>query len=130
MLAATPALVGGRGSNRSLIPFADYATQGLRGQQYATDQQAILNAQGGNGDYYIVGTSFWSLTDNSSEDTNWGLISYSDNAYDGKCAVIAPGTDQYGYPCGGEVANYGDFLDSVTQSNADIVQQIIQQIAP
>ncbi len=111
-------------------PFADYATQELRGQQYATDQQAILNAQGSNGDHYIVGTSFWSLTDNSSEDTNWGLISYSDNAYDGKCAVIAPGTDQYGYPCGGEQGNYGNFLDSVTQSNADIVQQIIQQIAP
>ena len=105
--------------------FADYPTQVLRGQHYATDQQSIFNLQGSDGDYYIVGTSFWSLTDNGSEGTNWGLISFSDNAYDGKCAVINQSIDQYGIACGGELSNYGDFLDSVTQTNANILQQVI-----
>jgi hypothetical protein len=110
-------------------PYGDYQTQLLRGQQYAVDQQTIFSAQGGNGDYYILGTSFWSLTDNSSEGTNWGLITFTDNAYDGKCAVIGQSTDRYGYPCGGEVGNYGDFLDSVTQSHLTILQQLIQQLS-
>lgn len=108
--------------------FANYATQGLRGQQYATDQQTIFGATGSNGDYYILGTSFWSLTDNTSEGTNWGLISFSDNAYDGRCAVIQQSKDQYGFPCGGELANYGDFLDSVTQIHSSITMQLFQAI--
>jgi len=106
--------------------FADYPSQFARGQQYSNDQQTIFSAQGTNGDYYIMGTAFWGLTDNSSEGTNWGLITLMDNAYDGKCAVIGQGTDQYGIACGGEAANYGDFTDSVTQSNSSIQQRLIQ----
>jgi hypothetical protein len=108
--------------------FADYPSQFARGQQYANDQQTIFSAQGSNGDYYIMGIAFWGLTDNSSEGTNWGFISLMDNAYDGRCAVVAQGTDQYGYPCGGEATNYGDFLDTVTQSNSSILQQFIQSL--
>jgi Putative Ig domain len=108
------------------VAFADYPSQPRRAQQYAKDQQAIFAAQGSNGDYYLLGTSFWSLTDNSSEKTNFGLLSYSDNAYDGRCAVIAQSTDPYGYPCGGETANYGDFLDSVTQTHSTILQKFIK----
>ena len=108
------------------VAFADYPNQLTRGQQYATDQQAILSAQGTNSDYYVLGTGFWSLTDNNSEKTNFGLITFMDNAYDGQCAVISAGNDQYGYPCGGEATNYGDFLDNVTQTNSIILQQLLQ----
>ena len=110
------------------VAFADYPNQLTRGEQYAGDQQAIFSAQGSNGDYYVLGTGFWSLTDNNSEKTNFGLISFMDNAYDGQCAVIAAGNNQYGYPCGGETANYGDFLDSVTQTNSSILQQLLQTL--
>jgi uncharacterized membrane protein len=106
--------------------FADYPGQFARGQQYANDQQTIFNAQGSNGDYYVMGIAFWGLTDNSSEETNWGFITFMDNAYDGRCAVAASGTDQYGYACGGEATNYGDFLDGVTQTNSTILQQLIR----
>ena len=106
--------------------FADYPSQFARGQQYSNDQQTIFAAQASNGDYYIMGTAFWSLTDNSSEGTNWGMITLMDNAYDGRCAVVAQGSDQYGYPCGGEAVNYGDFLDTVTQSNSSTAQQLIE----
>ena len=109
-------------------PDADYSTQAQRGQQYATDQPALFTAQGTNGDYFVVGTSFWSLTDNGSEKSNWGLLSLNDNAYDGLCAVMNPSTDPWGIACGGEAANYGDFLDAVTQTNAGIVQQLLQQL--
>jgi len=109
-------------------PFADYPTQALRGQTYATDQQTIFGVTGTNGDSFILGTAFWSLTDNTSEGTNWGLISFSDNAYDGRCAVIEQGMDKYGYPCGGELANYGDFLDSVTQIHSSINFQLFQAL--
>ena len=67
------------------------------------------------------------MTDNTSNETNWGLFSLNDNAYDGRCAVIAKSVDQWGYACGGESANYGDFLDSVTQTNSTVYQQLILQ---
>ena len=41
---------------------------------------------------------------------NWGLTSDRDNAYDGKQAVSAPGTDRWGFPTGGEDRNYGNPL--------------------
>ena len=107
-------------------PFGDFPNQLSRGQQYATDMQSIYTSQGTNGDYYVVGTAFWGLTDNTSEKTNWGLFSLMDNAYDGQCAVISQGTDQWGVACGGESANYGDLLDAGTQGNSSVVQQLIQ----
>jgi len=108
--------------------FADYPSQYARNQQYNNDQQTIFNAQGSNGDYYIMGIAFWGLTDNSSEGTNWGFITFMDNGYDGRCAVAAQGSDQYGYPCGGEATNYGDFLDGVTQTNTTVLQQLIKSL--
>jgi hypothetical protein len=107
---------------------ADYPTQVKRGQVYAADQQNIFSAQASDSSFPIVGVDFWGLTDDTPEEhTNWGLISNKDNAYDGKCAVIAQSVDQWGFPCGGEKANYGDFLDAVTQSNSNIFQQFILQ---
>jgi len=104
---------------------ADYRTQEKRGQVYADDQQNIFNAQATDGSFPIMGVDFWGLTDdNAGEHTNWGLISNRDNAYDGKCAVRAPSKDQWGAPCGGETADYGDFLSAVTAANAAIVQQM------
>ena len=106
---------------------ADYPTQLIRGQQYALDLPTILNAQASDGTYYGLGISDWGMTDNTSNETNWGLFSLNDNAYDGRCAVIANSVDQWGYACGGETANYGDFLDSVTQTNSTVYQQVILQ---
>ena len=60
-----------------------------------------------------------------SQKTNWGLLTPNDNAYDGREAIIATGTDQWGYPTGGETANYGDFVDSVQSANYGIYAQLI-----
>ncbi len=105
---------------------ADYPTQQSRGQHYNSDNLAIYGAQGSNGDYYVMGINFWGLTDDTG--INWGFITRSDNVYDGICAVQAYSMDPYGYPCGGETANYGDFTDEVTQTNSAIQQQLIRDV--
>jgi hypothetical protein len=105
---------------------SDYPTQETRGLHYNSDLSVLYNAKATNGDHPILGIDFWSLTDSSkAEATNWGLISDRDNAYDGKAAVVAPGTDQWGFPTGGEDRNYGNFLDEVTQTNLNTVKQFI-----
>src|SRR4030095_2115732 len=68
----------------------------------------------------FVGLQWWQYTDNWAEKSNWGLVTLSDNAYDGKEAMIAGGTDQWGYRTGGEERNYGSFLSSVSAANAGI----------
>ena len=78
----------------------------------------------------IWASLIWSLTDNSSENRNWGFISLSDNVYDGVCATTAPSIDPWGYACGGEAADYGDFTDGVTQANTALYQQLIQELKP
>jgi hypothetical protein len=104
----------------------DYPTQEVRGLHYNSDLSVLYNAKATNGDYPILGIDFWSLTDSSkAEATNWGLMSNRDNSYDGKAAVVAPGTDQWGFPTGGEDLNYGDFLDEVTETNLNTVKQFI-----
>ncbi len=108
----------------------DSPTQLQRGQHYDSDQQVFYNAAGSSGENFILGVEWWSLTDSGpAENSNFGLTSDKDNAYDGQCAVIAPSTDQFGFPCGGETANYGDFIDTVTQTNSTIVQQLIEQVS-
>jgi hypothetical protein len=109
-------------------PGADYPTQVIRGQHYSSDAQSIYGGQGSNTDYYNLGIVVWSLTDNSDENRNWGFISLSDNVYDGVCATRAASIDQWGYPCGGEAADYGDFTDGLSQANSALLQQLIQQL--
>jgi hypothetical protein len=109
-------------------PGADYPTQEVRGQHYSSDSQGMYGGQGSNTDYYNLGIVIWSLTDNSNENRNWGFISLSDNVYDGVCATRAATIDKWGYPCGGEAADYGDVTDGLTQANSALLQQLIQQL--
>ena len=105
---------------------ADYPTQQTRGLHYNSDLSVLYNAKATNGDHPILGLDFWSLTDSGSgEHTNFGLMSNRDNSYDGKAAIVAPGTDKWGFATGGEDLNYGDFLDEVTQTNLNTVKQFI-----
>ena len=108
--------------------WADYQTQQIRGQHFGIDTQAIYGSQGGNKDYYNLGIDLWGLTDSSREDRNWGLFSLSDNAYDSVCATRAVSLDQWGYPCGAETADYGDFTDGVTQANLALLRQLINDL--
>jgi hypothetical protein len=98
-------------------------TQVARGQEYTQMMNFFVSAtvsatvSGAAGSQPFVGLRWWAHTDSSAEKTNWGLVSLKDNAYNGVEAVIAPGVDPWGYPTGGEVGNYGDFLTSVISAN-------------
>ncbi len=104
---------------------AAFTTQPERGAGYQTMVSTFLNAADANGTYHIVGIEWWGMYDMISQQTNWGLLTPNDNAYDGREAIIATGTDQWGYPTGGEAANYGDFVDSVQSANSSIYSSLI-----
>ncbi len=107
----------------------NFSTQASRANHYATvDIPNFLNAQGANGDYYILGFDWWTLIDMPNEQANLGLITPKDNAYDGKEAVSARGKDRFGYPTGGEARNYGDFISAVRQANLDVLKRLREEI--
>jgi agarase len=108
----------------------DNPTQDARGQKYSTYLNALFNLQAGDGSYPVVGIDWWEWTDKTvgGEHTNFGLVTNKDNPYDGVADQIKTGVDAWGYPTGGEAANYGNFLGPVTTTNQGIVQGIVKQV--
>jgi hypothetical protein len=102
------------------------ATQQLRGQLFQTMVNGTVDAKDSStGTYHFVGYKWWEYYDNRGEKANWGLATRRDNPYDGVSAVMAAGKDAFGYPTGGERANYGDFLSLVTNSNTTVYKRIL-----
>ncbi len=100
-----------------------YTTQAQRGAGYQTMVDTLLNStkDSTNGVYHVVGFYWWGAYDMDGEKLNWGVITPRDNPYDGKSATVTGnGNDQWGYPTGGEAANYGDFVDDVTTANQGV----------
>jgi hypothetical protein len=91
-----------------------------RGQLYADKVDFLFNAATSAGVHLVAGIKLWSWTDHWWEKANFGLVSLSDNAYDGREAVAAPGTDPNGWRTGGEEGNYRDFLTPVTTVHATV----------
>jgi hypothetical protein len=108
----------------------NFPTQAGRGDHYANvDVPNFFKARGANGDHYVTGFDWWELVDNPGEGINWGLITLRDNAYDGKEAVIAPGTDPEGFSVGGENANYGDFISFVRTANFGVDETLSRELS-
>jgi hypothetical protein len=110
--------------------FLATTTQALRGQEYAHMISFFFNARAsssvpGVADVHpYVGVRWWAYADSVGEHTNWGLVSPSDNAYDGKEAVVAEGKDRWGYKIGGEAENYGDFLSAVKSAHRELLNSL------
>ncbi len=104
-------------------------SQEERGRIYREKAAFLFNAATPTGVKAVVGLKFWAWCDSWGEKTNWGLVSFSDNAYDGKEATVAGGTDRWGYRTGGEERSYGDFLSAVAQANETIQRQLAEQMA-
>jgi len=97
-----------------------YATQTLRGAGYISVVQAMLSSMSSSGVNPYVGFSWWQYGDNSGEQTNWGLVTVRDNAYDGHESVMGSVTcspPMNAYTCGGEPGNYGNLISSVITAN-------------
>jgi hypothetical protein len=115
----------------------DFPTQPDRGNDYLSVAGAFpTGAYSANGSRPYVGVVWWQYLDNWGEKSDWGLVSLSDNAYDGHEAVkgsggvghrtvpCSPPLEQY--RCGGEERNYGDVITSVEQAHHQIVQGVQQ----
>lgn len=104
---------------------ANLSTQVQRGALYANTVTTFLSVTASDGSHPVIGLAWWDWLDSAPEQANWGLVTFKDNAYDGREAIIATGTDPWGYPTGGEAANYGDFLDAVRTANLGILNFIL-----
>jgi hypothetical protein len=105
-------------------------TQSERGGLYADKVDYLFHATTAEGIHPVAGITLWSWTDHWGEKSNFGLVSLSDNAYDGRQAVVNPGTGPGGWPMGGEENNYGDFLSPVAGANASIAQSLAASFGP
>jgi hypothetical protein len=104
----------------------DYTTQDLRGQCYQQLVDAYWSAQGADGSNPVVGLDWWEFVDKvvGGENTNFGLVDVYDNAYDGVEDQIARSADPWGYPVGGQTANYGNFIGYVQREDASIIERL------
>lgn len=114
-------------SYMSVYPKSSQAqTQAQRGQQFQAMLTQLLNSMDtATSTYHVIGYKWWQLYDDRGEQANWGLLTRRDNAYDGQQAVMAPGTDAWGYATGGELANYGNFVGPVTTANQSIYVNLL-----
>ncbi|MGC1782967.1 MAG: hypothetical protein WA708_10650 [Acidobacteriaceae bacterium] len=109
-----------------------YTTQAARGNGYQEMINAFVNAKdSATGSFHIVGFDWWGMYDLDSQKSNWGLLTPHDNPYDGKSATIkGAGPDQWGYPTGGERADYGDFLSAVSAANHTVESKLAGTSGP
>ena len=105
-------------------------TQQARSGLYAGKVDFLFNAKTTTGVHPVAGIKFWSWTDHWWEKANFGLVTLSDNAYDGQEAVAGPGTDEWGWPTGAEEQNYGDFVSGVKAANSRISQALPGALTP
>lgn len=107
-----------------------YATQAQRGTAYAAAIQSDFAWTGsaaagsGAGSQNMVGSKFWAWMDSAGEETNWGLVTFMDNPYDGVADASASGVDAWGFRTGGEAASWGDFLGPATQANSSVLRAL------
>jgi hypothetical protein len=93
-------------------------TQEGRGRWYNEQiVQWLNNYRGSDGYGFVVGISWWQLTDNPGEQTNFGIISLKDNLYDGVQSRAESSVDEFGIARGGERRSYGAFTPWVQHAN-------------
>lgn len=84
-----------------------------------------------------IGILWWKYIDTPGEHSNWGLVTPSDNAYDGHEAVytnsnytrtVACSPPLSSYKCGGEEHTYGNFNGRVGYANQTAEQSFCQSL--
>jgi hypothetical protein len=113
--------------------FLTASTQAERAQIYDRMLNWYLNATvsptvpGVGGVKPYIGVRWWGYLDNPGETANWGLVTPSDNAYDGIEAVtplVSCSPPLNTYVCGGEARNFGNFLSGVKATNQAILNAL------
>lgn len=106
-----------------------YTTQAARGAAYLHSLRRASALTSASGLRPIAGTKFWALVDSWPEKTNWGLVTFLDNAYDGREAVRPAGRDSWGYPTGGEARDYGNSLSAIQRANRDLASRLQAELS-
>jgi hypothetical protein len=112
-----------------------YSTQPARGAGYWNTLLATTDPPGLVAAAYTatrtnpyIGTLWWKYLDTPGEHDNWGIVTLSDNAYDGHEAVytnssysrtIACSAPLSTYRCGGEERSYGNFIGRAASANSN-----------
>jgi hypothetical protein len=109
---------------------SNVATQALRATQYNTDIQNLWNhCNSTTGNCQWVGENWWAFLSFGFYDyTNYGLVSWRDNAYDGQEDVagsVSCSAPISSLTCGGEENNYGNFLGPATTTNNWVDTQLL-----
>ncbi len=110
--------------------YLDYPTQGARGSAYSDEMSSKFSLQAYDGSFPYIGENYWNWSEKMVDRTNFALVSFKDNAYDGKEAIIAPGKDPWGYFTGGEKKNYGDFVTAVKTAHLAVYGELLKGSAP
>jgi hypothetical protein len=76
----------------------------------------------------VAGIKWWEWHDSWSEKKNFGLVSLSDNAYDGREARVATSADPWGYSVGGEARDYSDFISSVRAAHRTLIESLVSEL--
>lgn len=106
-----------------------FSTQADRGRYYEKAVSDLRDAKAtATGAHPFVGLQWWEFADNWREKANWGLVTLSDNAYDGKEASTKPRKDPWGFSTAGEERDYGDFLSHVRRANASVLQALLSEL--
>jgi hypothetical protein len=95
--------------------------QAQRGAKYVTVANTMIPREGVvNGDQYFIGYDWWEALPHltNGEFHLFGFFTKKWNAYDGVEAIIASGTDLWGYTTGGESEDFGDGVTKVREGNA------------
>jgi hypothetical protein len=115
-------------SSRPRQTVFDFPTQENRAEAYRKGLDFLYALQASDGMHPVVGIELWDYIDKWADQTNSGLVSARDNAYDGKEAVVAAGTDPWGYTTGGEERDYGDFITGVREANFAVLDRLRQDL--
>jgi hypothetical protein len=111
--------------HKASISQSDYSTQAARGKDYyrrVTTYPSLTYSANGSQPY--VGVLWWQYLDNWGEKNDWGLVSLSDNAYDGHESVtgsVPCSAPLSNYTCGHEARNYGDVITPVRRANQQVL---------
>ena len=106
-----------------------FLSQADRGAYYQRSLTAQLNATAGpTGAQPFIGIQWWEFHDNWGEKSNWGLVTLSDNAYDGKEARVAQGPDTWGFRAGNEQRDYSDFISRARQGNLAVIAGLCEEL--
>ncbi len=123
-------------------PWNNRDTQEQRARLYGEQVLKLINTRTAESEYIYCGFNYWAWWDTSWTGITWdtaynfGLVTFHDNAYDGREAVWARATDEDGYPIGGEYrpphvsekrGGFGDFVSGVTRANQEIRKTITKR---